>query len=456
MRRFCTLFVLALLLWPLPDQAQEIRPDRPLLLSVDYARFHYDDQNGYLELYFAFHPKLLTYRYANGLYHGGLQISTRIANSETGQVLVEEVSSYPINQADTSAAWYQYWIITQAGFALPFGQYQLQVVAIDSLARTRTDTVAFAVLMQDFGEDTRASDLQLCKSISRAGSKNNVFVKNSLEVVPNPTLIYGMASYPVMFSYIEMYNLLPDRPYTIRRQILDANGKVVREVTRKKNYTRRNVVDIGSMPVTSFPSGRYRFKFSLLDETGTEQMAVEKPFLVINPKLQLTGAPDKRKIVAALAALSASELDHEFETAGYVATDQEKRLYQQLDNVAAKREFLADFWFRVMQGRIDVPPVNRRIYLQRVKMADEKFTKFNRQGWATDRGRVLILYGEPDEVYRYPSEGGTKPYEVWRYYNIEKGAEFVFVDRTGYGDYELVHSTKRGELFDPNWERYLR
>lgn len=89
-------------------------------------------------------------------------------------------------------------------------------------------------------------------------------------------------------------------------------------------------------------------------------------------------------------------------------------------------------------------------------MATERYSNYTRKGWRTDRGRVFILYGKPDEVERHPSEGVIKPYEIWYYYQIENGVQFVFVDKNGFSDYELVHSTKRGEFTDEGWERYLQ
>jgi hypothetical protein len=96
------------------------------------------------------------------------------------------------------------------------------------------------------------------------------------------------------------------------------------------------------------------------------------------------------------------------------------------------------------------------VYLQRILSADQRFRALGRAGWRTDRGRVLALYAEPDEVERFPSSQDSKPYEVWRYYSIENGVEFTFVDRSGFGEHTLVHSTKRGELQDTEWQRFLR
>ncbi len=74
-------------------------------------------------------------------------------------------------------------------------------------------------------------------------------------------------------------------------------------------------------------------------------------------------------------------------------------------------------------------------YYRRVNYANENFSTPTIEGWETDRGRIFIKFGEPDDIERHPFEIDTYPYEIWRYYNLRK--VFVFVDRTGFGDYYL-------------------
>ena len=78
-----------------------------------------------------------------------------------------------------------------------------------------------------------------------------------------------------------------------------------------------------------------------------------------------------------------------------------------------------------------------------------------KEGWKTDRGRVYLIYGGPDEIERFPNEIETRPYEIWHYESVEGGVIFVFADITGFGSYQLVHSTKRGELRDDSWVRRI-
>jgi hypothetical protein len=74
-------------------------------------------------------------------------------------------------------------------------------------------------------------------------------------------------------------------------------------------------------------------------------------------------------------------------------------------------------------------------YYLRVEYANENFST-NRDGWETDRGRIYVLYGEPTDIERHPFEINSKPYEVWYYDHLNR--RFVFVDYTGFGDYELT------------------
>ena len=74
-------------------------------------------------------------------------------------------------------------------------------------------------------------------------------------------------------------------------------------------------------------------------------------------------------------------------------------------------------------------------YYYRIDYANRKFGNFA-PGWKTDRGQVLILHGYPEDVKRQTFSFDAEPWEVWYYYRI--GRQFIFVDKTGFGDYELV------------------
>ena len=120
-----------------------------------------------------------------------------------------------------------------------------------------------------------------------------------------------------------------------------------------------------------------------------------------------------------------------------------------------KREFLTSFWKARDEDPSDEVNNNLREYMKRIKIADERFETFTKEGWQTDRGRVYLMFGEPSEIERHPNESESRPYEIWIYNDIEGGVQFVFGDITGFSQYTLLHSTKRGEYKDENWQRRL-
>ena len=109
--------------------------------------------------------------------------------------------------------------------------------------------------------------------------------------------------------------------------------------------------------------------------------------------------------------------------------------YEEADPEEQKRFFIS-FW-----SKMDPNPhteVNELMeeYFRRVNYADHKFKVMNSPGWRTDRGRILIKFGDPDEIERHPFEVDSVPYEIWRYYTLQR--IFVFVDQTGFGDYRIA------------------
>ena len=159
---------------------------------------------------------------------------------------------------------------------------------------------------------------------------------------------------------------------------------------------------------------------------------------------------------AEFLGMTADEMANEFRTARYLASDPEIKTFSSITNAEGRREFLAKFWSDIESGQHGQTNFTRAIYLERVITANQRYHSMGREGWQTDRGRVYLLYAEPDEVERFPSSDNGKPYEIWDYNQIENGVIFVFIDRNGFGDYQLVHSTKRGELQDESWQKYLQ
>lgn len=119
----------------------------------------------------------------------------------------------------------------------------------------------------------------------------------------------------------------------------------------------------------------------------------------------------------------------------YIAKDRELRHIRGAETDSERLSRFEDFW----EKRDPTPGTDRNErmeeYYYRIADANQRYGSLV-DGWKTDRGQVMVLFGEPDHVDRHPYSFNAKPYEVWYYYRI--GKRFIFIDETGLGDYQLL------------------
>jgi GWxTD domain-containing protein len=207
-----------------------------------------------------------------------------------------------------------------------------------------------------------------------------------------------------------------------------------------------------------FPTDAYTLVISLIDTALNKGVASSKKFYLFNPgvKDSLIGIDVFAGYIGSeFGVFSETECDELFDKSKYISTSSEITQYERLDSLNSKREFLYEFW-----KRRDTDPTTelnefKEEYKNRLEFVKVRFKAFNKPGYKTDRGRIYLTYGEPDQVDRYPNETNMKPYEIWYYNSIEGGVVFIFGDLTGFSDYELLSSTKRGEMQDDSWTRRL-
>jgi len=137
----------------------------------------------------------------------------------------------------------------------------------------------------------------------------------------------------------------------------------------------------------------------------------------------------------------------------YIIDPEEEKAFKGLKTDEERENFIEQFWLR--RDPTPESPDNeyKDDYFRRIQMANERYAS-GIPGWRTDRGRILIMHGEPDEIethamggtYLRPTEEGggrtsTFPFEKWRYRHIDNiGPEVIleFVDTTMSGEYRLT------------------
>jgi GWxTD domain-containing protein len=151
----------------------------------------------------------------------------------------------------------------------------------------------------------------------------------------------------------------------------------------------------------------------------------------------------------------------------YIITDEERKAFKNLQTDEERESFVEQFWLR----RDPTPDTEenefKEEHYRRIAYANDHYAS-GIPGWKTDRGRIYIIYGPPDEIESHPSggtyerpieEGGgetsTYPFEDWRYRYIEGIGNNViieFVDTTMSGEYHMTMdpSEKDALIYVPN------
>jgi GWxTD domain-containing protein len=139
----------------------------------------------------------------------------------------------------------------------------------------------------------------------------------------------------------------------------------------------------------------------------------------------------------------------------YIITDEERKAFKRLATDEEREQFIEAFWRRRDPDPDTEENEYREQYYERIAYANEHYTS-GIPGWKTDRGRIYITFGKPDEIETHPSggnyerpsyEGGgsttTYPFETWFYRylaGVGSGIEIEFVDPTGSGEYHIARS----------------
>ncbi len=137
----------------------------------------------------------------------------------------------------------------------------------------------------------------------------------------------------------------------------------------------------------------------------------------------------------------------------YIITPAEREAFLKLRTNEERDQFIEAFW----QRRNPDPdsPYNsfKEQYYRRIAYADAHFAN-GEPGWRTDRGRIWIMYGKPNEIDAHPDGGPwvrpqwmgggtaeTYPWVDWIYHYLPRiGTEvkLEFVDQCMCGDYKLT------------------
>ncbi len=148
----------------------------------------------------------------------------------------------------------------------------------------------------------------------------------------------------------------------------------------------------------------------------------------------------------------------------YIITEKEKNAFLTLQTDKERKDFIEAFW----QRRAPDPDTDENEYkeefYERIVYANKNFSTKETKGWKTDRGRLYIEFGKPDEIRTrfgkvqdgrfYEDETVTQKIkaELWFYRwmgGLDFSMEIVLVDKKSNGEFTVL-CPAREQLFRAN------
>lgn len=402
---------------------------------------------------------------------GGRQASVNIAWRILKNGEVVKSSAYNLmSPMVTDTLQYPSFIDNQR-FALPNGTYQLELTVFDNaLPDQKTNHQQKIVIDLPRDARIRSSEIQALESYARAGTQGPL-TKNGYDLVPYNINYYPKAQNALRF-YFEAYNI--DSVLGKQAKFLYSyyveNSENLRRVPSLNSHQKQSAQRLNALlaqfDIRSLPSGNYNLVVEVRDSANKVQAQKKWFFQRQSDAPQL---PDEfadksiRSIEDFFNSFQSADTIRQFVECLWPRSTSREREWQQTQ-IATKdpnlmRSYAVEYWKKEAGDSLN--PLKIWLdYYKNVQEANALLKCGKQKGYYTDRGRVYLQYGKPDQRNQVNSEPNTYPYEIWQYYRVYDKAtgrfftnkKFVFVNEAIADNcYKLIHSDVRGEIYDERW-----
>jgi len=327
------------------------------------------------------------------------------------------------------------YLVNQINLEVPEGRFKIVCKLIDKLSG-KVSSIEKDLSVEDlFRNDIDMSGIEFVRTVQDTGDVRSGFDKGEKKIVPIVSRSFSGEQNKASF-YVELYNVDPEpKDVIVNYQVKGSRSKPVYKdefsLTLDKPITRL----IKEIPTEDMVPDEYELTFELKEKRKKKKWAERTAGFEVEWSLR---------------ALLKNDYETAVEQLKYIASgDEMKELKKSSNADPAEREVAFEEFWKTHDKYPETPEnETQSLYYTRIRHANEHFSVVNQQGWRTDRGRIYVIFGEPDNVERYPFELHSVPYQVWYYYRLSR--TFVFEDTHLTGDYNLTYpyDGRRGGLHE--------
>jgi GWxTD domain-containing protein len=438
----------------------------------------YEKQKPYAEIHLSFNPTTFNYKtQADKSLKAKLEVTVlfkqngEIKSFDKFGLQTKSYSSIDQIAIETGA------MLCQKRYTLKEGEYMLDIEVSDSLfTKEQKDIPVHAQKLSSDKAYLSAIELVDTAYWQNSNSPNLLadlpFVKNAFTLKPYVVNFYPdnknvLRVYSELALSKDMLKAVPERFVAV----LDLYSEDVKNPFFQSTnvvLTRDEVVPIYiEMPIDKVYSGDYalHLKIQTRDKKvlAEQSLPVRRVHYPVRTFAQITHLdsidystmPYKGTFID---KMSLEEITYRLNSI-YPLAEQSERNYITHLVKEQKEVFMKGFYYNFWLNRNPNVNIAFMQYEEELKKANDIFGTPTRYGFETDRGRVYLQYGPPNTIQDVANDADALPYQVWNYYDLPKQKNVVFVfytrDRST-NNYELIHSTARGERSDPKWAAIIQ
>jgi len=440
---------------------------RNLQAAFSYCTFYQPGKAPFVETYLAVDGKSVYYQSAPG---GGFQAAIEISIIVRTNDSVRYFDKYnllgPVIN-DTLESLQSFKDLQR--IPLGNGKHEMSLTVKDlNNAEAEAYTITQDLSISYYPEIISISDIELLSSYRKSDKEGPLF-KHGYEIIPLVDNFFGADNNTLRF-FAEYYNtgmVLGKSDFLLSYQIVNHESRQI--AGDYSRFSRESAGEAGILlsefDITGLPSGNYDLVISIRNKQN-ELLAMKNCFFQRSrPVVQISDNETQLQTGRMLTATFEGNMNNRDSLAEYIrclwpiSSPNENNFALNQLNIAElelMQQFFYDFWKKRNEN---TPHESWNKYKAEVEKVNQSYSSGPKKGYMTERGRVYLKYGAPNQISRAYNEPATYPYEIWQYYTLgnQSNRKFVFYcPEIGGNDFSLLHSDARGEIFEAQWMVILK
>lgn len=411
----------------------------PLTVFVESHRYLDSNNDTVMLLDYQIPYRAMTFLAQHGGYFAELQINIRISQRDSLIYQQEFTDNVGIrNRVDASSSRKSY--LNRLSYILDEGNYQVFFAVRDKNSQQSFER---NFELSCLYPESWVSDVELSSAV-RADSTQYLskFRRNGILYQSEPSGLFNTVETDFVNLYFEIYSQAHQRSETAFLTMgIERADSLVIELFRDLSLSSDIEGITLRIPLAELEAGAYTGSLSIVlgerEFQRSFQFAIQEDITVHSFLF-----PDP---------------DEEVRLMRYFIGSRVPANWQNL-NLTAKRNYISNFWAEMAARYQTTVSSVIDLIRGRIDYSNNRFSYFQ-PGWTTDRGRIYIRNGAPDELEEDQSSDDTrfvrKDFQIWKY-RSRPNAVYLFIDMQMSGNYRLMYvSGDEMESTNPSWQSYL-